>query len=77
MARKKPQLQGPFDVLYAMGSVSQTNPERMPLVWDVERKPQTVSAPAPHEGVRRALLGSFGSIPAMPEEFTKLLDKLH
>ena len=29
-----------------------------------------------HEGVRRALLGSFGSIPAMPEEFVRLLDKL-
>lgn len=59
-----------------MGSVSQVGPERMSLGWDVERKPQVVSAPAPHEGVRRALLGSFGSIPAMPEEFTKLLDKL-
>jgi len=35
-----------------------------------------ISAPAPHEGVRRALLGSFGSIPAMPEEFVRLLDKL-
>jgi len=59
-----------------MGSVSQAGPERMPLRWDVQRGPQMISAPAPHEGVRRALLGSFGSIPAMPEEFIRLLDKL-
>jgi hypothetical protein len=56
-----------------MSSVSQ---ERSSLKWDPQRGPQAVSPPAPHEGVRRALLGSFGSIPAMPEEFTRLLDKL-
>jgi hypothetical protein len=33
--------------------------------------------PAPHEGVRRALLGSFGAIPAMPDEFVRLLDRMH
>ena len=41
-----------------------------------QRGPESVAVPAPHEGVRRALLGSFGSIPAMPEEFVRLLDKL-
>jgi hypothetical protein len=40
------------------------------------RGPQIVAAPAPHEGVKRALLGSFGSIPAMPEEFARLLERL-
>lgn len=59
-----------------MGSVSQVNPERASLRWDAQRGPQPVATPAPHEGVRRALLGSFGSIPAMPEEFVRLLDKL-
>jgi len=56
-----------------MASIS---PERTPPRWDPQRGPQTVSTPTPHEGVRRALLGSFGSIPAMPEEFVKLLDRL-
>jgi hypothetical protein len=56
-----------------MGSVS---PERSSLKWNSQRGPQLVAMPAPHEGVRRALLGSFGSIPAMPEEFVKLLDRL-
>ena len=59
-----------------MGSVSQMSPERASLRWDPDRGPQAVTPPAPHEGVRRALLGSFGSIPAMPEEFNRLLDKL-
>ena len=59
-----------------MSSVSQLSPERASLSWDLDRKPQVVTPPAPNEGVRRALLGSFGSIPAMPEEFTRLLDKL-
>jgi len=76
MVRKKPQLRPYFGVLGGMGSVSQISPERASLKWDMQRGPQMVSAPPPHEGVRRALLGSFGSIPAMPEEFTRLLDKL-
>jgi hypothetical protein len=44
--------------------------------WEAPRGPQVVAMPQPHEGVRRALLGSFGSIPAMPEEFVRLLDRL-
>jgi len=56
-----------------MGNMRQ---EQRPLRWDSQRGPQLVAVPAPHEGVRRALLGSFGSIPAMPDEFLKLLDKL-
>jgi len=56
-----------------MGSVGQ---ERASLKNAPQRGPQMVALPTPHEGVRRALLGSFGSIPAMPEEFTRLLDKL-
>ena len=59
-----------------MGSVSQVSPERGSNRWNAQRGPETVTMPAPHEGVRRALLGSFGSIPAMPEEFVRLLDKL-
>ena len=59
-----------------MGSVSQISPERASLKWEMPRAPESVAMPAPHEGVRRALLGSFGSIPAMPEEFVRLLDKL-
>jgi len=59
-----------------MGSVSQVGPERASLRWDMQRRPESVAMPAPNEGVRRALLGSFGSIPSMPEEFLKLLDKL-
>jgi hypothetical protein len=50
--------------------------EQRPLRWDSQRGLQLVAVPTPHEGVRRALLGSFGSIPAMPDEFLKLLDKL-
>jgi len=56
-----------------MSSVSQ---DRGSFKLDPPRGPHVVAMPAPHEGVRRALLGSFGSIPAMPEEFLKLLDKL-
>ena len=44
--------------------------------WEQQLGPQAVAMPAPHEGVRRALLGSFGSIPAMPEDFVRLLDEL-
>ena len=52
------------------------SPDQMGLRWDTQRGPQTVQTPPPNEGVKRALLGSFGSIPAMPEEFVKLLDRL-
>jgi len=57
----------------SMASVSQ---DIRSLRWDTQRRPELAADPAAHEGVRRALLGSFGSIPAMPEEFIKLLDKL-
>jgi hypothetical protein len=40
------------------------------------RQPETVAMPRAHEGVQRALLGSFGAIPAMPKEFARLLDRL-
>jgi len=56
-----------------MGNMRQ---EQRPLRWDSQRGLQLVAVPTSHEGVRRALLGSFGSIPAMPDEFLKLLDKL-
>jgi hypothetical protein len=56
-----------------MGNMHQ---EQRSLRWDPQRGPQLVAMPVTHEGVRRALLGSFGSIPAMPEEFVKLLDRL-
>lgn len=56
-----------------MGNMHQ---EQRSLRWDPQRGPQLVAMPVAHEGVRRALLGSFGSIPAMPEEFVKLLDRL-
>jgi len=56
-----------------MVSVSQ---EYRSLRWDTQRRPELAANPAAQEGVRRALLGSFGSIPAMPEEFVKLLDQL-
>jgi hypothetical protein len=36
-----------------------------------------VDAPAAHEGVRRALLGSFGAVPPMPDEMKRLLDRLN
>ena len=38
---------------------------------------QIVAAPTPQEGLRRALRGSFGSFPAMPAEFARLLDRLN
>ena len=44
--------------------------------WAPQTVTHMVAMPAPHEGVRRALLGSFGSIPAMPEDFVRLLDRL-
>jgi len=56
-----------------MSSMSQ---ERKKMRWEQQQGPHAVSMPAPHEGVRRALLGSFGSIPAMPEDFARLLDEL-
>ncbi|WP_294394852.1 hypothetical protein [uncultured Sphingomonas sp.] len=47
------------------------------LPWqDEKREAQLVYSPAPYEGVQRALLGSFGSTPAMPTELTRLLDRL-
>ena len=68
----KPQLSAISDVLPGMSS----SQERKSMRWEQQHGPQAVAMPAPHEGVRRALLGSFGSIPAMPEEFVRLLDKL-
>ena len=56
-----------------MASISQ---EYRSLRWDTQRRPELAASPAANEGVRRALLGSFGSIPAMPEEFLKLLERL-
>jgi len=56
-----------------MASIS---PQRAALRWDPERNPQSIPTPTSHDGVRRALLGSFGSIPAMPDEFVRLLDRL-
>ena len=56
-----------------MGIISQ---EHRPLQWDRQQQPQFVAMPVPHDGLRRALMGSFGSIPAMPEEFLKLIDKI-
>jgi hypothetical protein len=56
-----------------MGTISQ---EPRPLQWDKQPPPQMVAMPVPHDGLRRALMGSFGSIPAMPEEFLKLIDKI-
>jgi hypothetical protein len=44
--------------------------------WEQQHGAQAVAMPTAHEGVRRALLGSFGSIPAMPDDFVRLLDKL-
>lgn len=73
MATHWPQLCLRSDVVPNMGNMRQ---EQRALRWDMQRGPELVAMPAPHEGVRRALLGSFGSIPAMPEEFVKLLDKL-
>ena len=61
------------DVLCRMGTISQ---EHRPLQWDRQPPQQFVAMPAPHDGLRRALMGSFGSIPAMPEEFLKLIDKI-
>ena len=46
------------------------------LNWDAKQKPEVVAMPLPHEGVRRALLGSFGAVPAMPQEFIRLLERL-
>lgn len=69
----KPQLSAISDVLFPMSSTSQ---ERKSMRWEQQHGPQAVAMPAPHEGVRRALLGSFGSIPAMPDDFVRLLDKL-
>jgi len=56
-----------------MGTISQ---EHRPLQWDRQPPPQMAAMPIPHDGLRRALMGSFGSIPAMPEEFLKLIDKI-
>ena len=56
-----------------MGTISQ---EHRPLQWDRQPPQQFVAMSAPHDGLRRALMGSFGSIPAMPEEFLKLIDKI-
>jgi hypothetical protein len=56
--------------------MSGVNQSRTAVRWDELRGPQVVTSPLPHEGVRRALLGSFGSIPAMPEEFARLLERL-
>jgi hypothetical protein len=73
MRKTKPQLWRDSGVSTTMGSVSS---DRNSPKWDQQRGPQVVAMPPPHEGVRRALLGSFGMVPAMPEEFTRLLAKL-
>jgi hypothetical protein len=41
-----------------------------------ERRPQVVQEPIAHEGFRRALIGSFDPAPALPDDFTRLLDRL-
>ena len=38
--------------------------------------PEIIGMPRPHEGVTQALLGSFRSVPTMPHEFTRLLERL-
>jgi hypothetical protein len=73
MNRPDPQLCRRYGVLSVMSNVSH---ERMSVREDNRRGPQVVALPDPHEGVRRALLGSFGQIPAMPQEFSRLLDRL-
>jgi hypothetical protein len=55
-----------------MSSVAPRNPSH---ARDAKHKPETVAMPSRHEGVRQALLGSFG-IPPMPQEFIRLLERL-
>jgi hypothetical protein len=43
---------------------------------DGEPQSIVVGRPQPHEGVRRALVASFGQVPALPEEFRRLLNRL-
>ena len=38
--------------------------------------PEVVHVPRANDGLSRALLQSFGAIPAMPEEFVRLLSRL-
>jgi len=45
--------------------------------WDETRTREVIVSPRPHEGVRRALIGSFGAAPTMPQEWTRLLERLH
>jgi hypothetical protein len=56
-----------------MSSVNQRN---QPPPWGKKSNPEVVALPRPHEGVRRALLGSFGAVPAMPQEFVRLLERI-
>lgn len=41
-----------------------------------KRKPELIAMPRPHDGVRRALLGSFGAVQALPMELVRLLERL-
>jgi hypothetical protein len=73
MAKTYPQLSRVYDVVVDMSSVDQRGPSHN---WDEKRKPEVIAMPRPYEGVRHALLGSFGAIPSMPQEFLRLLERL-
>lgn len=52
--------------------------ERLPSPGYRDDEPITVTVKTPSacEGVRRALVASFGQVPAMPEELVRLLREL-
>lgn len=60
-------------VLSAMATTNQR--PSMPARHD-ERRPQEVPRPTLQDGVRNALRGSFTAVPALPDEFVRLLDRL-
>jgi hypothetical protein len=72
MTRFGAQLSRRYRVVEIMSSVAPRNPSH---ARDAKHKPETVAMPSRHEGVRQALLGSF-SIPPMPQEFIRLLERL-
>jgi hypothetical protein len=43
--------------------------------WKTRPQPEVVVMPRQHQGVRDALIGSF-SIPSMPPEFVRLLERI-
>ncbi|WP_420141628.1 hypothetical protein [Sphingomonas sp.] len=51
-------------------------PSRLSPQRDKAEQPQLVRAPAPSDGIQRALRGSFAAMSTLPEDIARLLGRI-